>query len=290
MPGLNPVLSSITPAQHASSSNATAVSQYSHPVLNAAQTLIETMPKLPGIAESAAPEEVAKHRQNLTNCLSVAANEGIWSQQQNDQHIRPVAVGLQAIFEQALLNAIASGDVIHSDIIFTTANPMTPLCQPAGKGNAHASLMAADVANHPGSYDTVISRSHTVPQLLENQSVSVCTIYSQDRPDAQSQQFYDSVCAQHPDATQFYSLRSGIALPPEFSGANYVVTAKDQSTHLFGLRITQANNPTDRCVVFTKENEKMLSGLCHDYLDVVQAERPLDGHLKHFTAVLQQNF
>lgn len=261
-----------------------------NPVFTTVRKLINVMPKLPGITADASPAEVHQHRQNLLACVESLDKDGLWAQRQDDSTVRPVAVGLQAIFEQALLDTVAAGEILHADIIFTTANPLTPLCQAPGNGHFNPSLTSGCVAHHPGSYDTVISRTHTVPQLLGRPEISVCAIYSRERADPIAQAFYDSVCREQSDPNKFYSLRSGISLPDCLSGACYFVVSKDNNTHLFGLRITQANIPTDNCVVFTKDNQQLLMSLRDNYVNAVAALHPEDEILRRFMSRLDGNY
>ncbi|POT59491.1 hypothetical protein C3432_01855 [Citrobacter amalonaticus] len=264
------------------------VLQSNNPVINKARELTENLHKLPGIPADARPEDIQKHRNNLLTCLDAVEKTGNWACQQDDRSIRPVAVGLQGIFEEALLSSLESGDVARADIIFTTANPPTPLCH--SDALRTPSLLSNSVASDAGSYDTVISRVHTVPALLNHPSVNLCSIYSQERENPVDQNVYDDVCLAHPDKSKFYSLCSGVPLPDNLSGANYFVVSKDNNVNLFALRITQANKETDNCVIFTRDEQQKLKDLCDNYLDNVQAKYPGDDNLGKFMELLRQNY
>lgn len=259
-----------------------------NPVINRVRDLIETMNKLPGISVDAKQDDMMKHRNNLLACLNELEINGTWSLQQSDYTIRPRAVGLQAIFEYALLNALESGDVVRADIIFTTINPVTPLCH--ANALCTSSLMTGSVANHAGSYDTVIERAKTVPKLLNHPLVHICSIYSKERENPQDQAIYDEVCLSHPDKNKFYSLCSGKILPESLSGANYFVTLKGNNVSLFGIRITQANIETDNCVIFTKDEQQKLKDLSDNYMDVILKQQPEDENLSKFVRLLHQNY
>lgn len=263
-------------------------SKSDNPIINATRELTEKSKKLPGIAQDASPAAVQQHRNELLTCLDALDKTGCWDYQQDDQSIRPVAVGLQALFEQALLDSLENGTVLQADIIFTTANPLTPLCQPVGMSSS--SMVSTSVASHPGSKDTVISRTFTMPRLLDHPSVNICTLYSQKRANPVDQSYYDDMCLAHPDGNKFYSLCTEQPLPEELSGANYVVVSKDFSTHFFGVRITQANKETDNCVIFTQDAQQRLKQLCENYLENVLLQHPVDRVLNKFIDLLRQNY
>lgn len=267
---------------------ATAVQHNQNPVIGKTRELIETLPQLPGVPADAPADEVLKHRNNLLACLDMLDKTGSWSCQQDDRSIRPVAVGLQAIYEQALLSSLDSGDVLRADILFTTMNPITPLCCSTAIGTP--SLLSNSVASHPGSYDTVISRTRTVPQLLNHPAVNLCTVYSKERENPADQSIYDTVCLAHPDKSKFQSICTGINLPEHLSGANYFVVSKDNNIHLLGLRITQANKETDRCEIFTKDEQQRLKDLCDNYMDAIPLQDGVDENMGKFMKLLHQNY
>ena len=277
---------SISQAHYADTTSVT--SSNSNPVINKSREMIEVMPKLPGIAADAKPEDVQKHREDLLACLDVVEKTGDWCCMQDDATIRPVAVGLQAIFEQALLSTLASGEVARADVIFVTANPVTPLCHAAALSTP--SLLSSSVANHAGSYDTVISRINTVPELLNHPNVNLCALYSQKRESAADQAVYDNVCLAHPDSDKFLSLCTDTPLPDDLSGANYFVVSNDNKVSMFCLRITQANKETDCCSIFTKDEQHRLSGLYDNYLQGVEAKHSDNAALAKFIGLLRQNY
>lgn len=263
-------------------------SRKSNYIIDKSRELIEMMPKLPGISVDAQQEDVQTHRNNLLACLNELEKTGTWCLQQKDSSIRPRAVGLQAIFEHALLSLLESGEVTRADIIFTTLNPVTPLCHV--NALCTPSLISGSVSHHAGSYDTVIERVKTVPQLLNHPSVHICSVYSKERENPVDQAVYNDVCLMHPDKSQFYSLCSDEPLAESLSGANYFLTSKDNNVSLFGIRITQANIETDSCAIFTKDEQQKLKDLSDNYMDIILKKRPEDENLRSFVSLLHQNY
>ncbi|WP_230350814.1 type I-F CRISPR-associated protein Csy2 [Lelliottia sp. WAP21] len=276
----------ISPTERADRSSV--ISQSRNPVIDRTRQMIEKMPKLPGIAADAKPEDIQKHRENLLACLDKVDKTGDWCYQQDDASIRPIAVGLQAIFEQALLTSLASGEVAKADVVFITANPVTPLCHAAALSTP--SLLSRSVANHAGSYDTVISRINTVPALLNHPDVNVCALYAHKRENASDQAIYDDVCRSHPDSNKFLSLCTELPLPDNFSGANYFVVSKDNTVNMFCLRITQANKETDNCSIFTHDGQNRLADLYENYLHILEGKYSNDTSLAKFIGLFRQNY
>ena len=225
-------------------------------------TLIEYLPKLPGAGDKASPEQIAQHRQNLHNCLSELDSTGRWMRDQGNAVVRPVAVGMQAIVEHALLQDLAQNKIKDVSVIFTTQYPPTPLCSEIN--TLSTSLATPDVINSPGSYDTVISRQASLRSLIDQPGVDTWALYTKIRDDAGEQKIFDTIAASKGD--RFHAINTNSELPESLSGATYVITALDGQKSVLGIRITQANEKEKQCVLFTeKGGQKELKDL-HNYI------------------------
>lgn len=225
-------------------------------------TLIETLPKLPGAGDKASPEQIAQHRQNLHKCLSELDSTGRWMRDQGNAVVRPVAVGMQAIVEHALLQDLAQNKIKDVSVIFTTKNPPTPLC--SNLNTLSNSLATPDVINSPGSYDTVISRQASLRALIEQPGVDTWALYTQTRDDAGEQKIFDTIAASKGD--RFHAVNTNSELPESLSGATYVITALDGQKSVLGIRITQANEKEKQCVLFTEKGGQQELKDLHNYI------------------------
>lgn len=226
-------------------------------------TLIENLPKLPGVGNKASPEQIEQHRQNLHNCLSELDSTGRWMRDQGNALVRPVAVGMQAIVEHALLQDLAQNKIKDVSVIFTTQYPPTPLCSELN--TLSTSLATPDVINSPGSYDTVISRQASLRSLIDQSGVDTWAFYTRVREEDGEQKIFDTIAASKGD--RFHAVNTNSELPESLSGATYIITALDGQKSVLGIRITQANEKEKKCVLFTEKGGQQELEQINDYIN-----------------------
>lgn len=247
--------------------------------IRAAQSLKDSIQKLiinthilPGSIEAIANE----HRQNMLECLKVLMSTGEWSQQQNDAKNRSIAVGMQATIETALMNALMSDPKGRLSIIVHTTNPPTPLCAE----NISDSLLHSDIRNDLAVHSTVTSRVITNRHFLQTgHQVSFCALYGTERSNLAEQAFFNEKVEYYPS---LFALHTNENPPSELSGATYIYINGQNEKTIMGVRITQANGPSEKCSLFIGKNShdgKMQKYLCqlNDYVQSVQDSLP-EGH------------
>lgn len=240
---------SVTPAQIVSSSCIPQQEIMEGTLLSSATRIIDQLHKLPGIGSNATLAEVTKHRENLQLCISQLAVTGRWNVEQDDALLRPIAVGLQAIIEHALLDMLQKEEIAKVMTIFTTQNPPTPLCSEPGV--LPDSLVTVSVQHSPACVDTVISRQQTLKALLAHPSIDTWVFYAQPRPNPEEQTIFDENAMRY--APNFHHFHVSDGILENLSGATYRLTDQEGQDQWFGIRITQANQLSSQCILFTEK-------------------------------------
>lgn len=201
--------------------------------------------KLPGIASDATVDKVEQHRAALQDCLSHLSSAGRIKLEGPDLSIRPIVVGVQAIFEHTLLCQLEKGLLKKVDVTFTTKKPPTPL---SGAENVVPDCLATPaVLNSPGCIDTIISRQYLLRKLITCPEVSMHSYYAQ-KHDVCEQGYFDSFCEKN--APQF-NARQVSEIPDALSGATYHIINHDNHEQWFGIRFSQASSSLNQCILFS---------------------------------------
>jgi hypothetical protein len=205
--------------------------------------LIDT-PILPGATAATAES----HRKEMLQCKNILVSSGSWSQQQNDAKNRDIAVGMQAVIETALMNGLINDPKSQLSVIVHTNNPPTPLCSE----EASKSFFHPGVRDNLAVESTVTSRIKTNNMFLRlGHQVSFCSVYGTKRESPAHQAFFDAKLATHPNLFAFQANHNP---PVDLSGATYIYTNGQNEKTIIGIRITQANIPSEKCSLFIGNN------------------------------------
>ncbi|WP_261423504.1 hypothetical protein [Serratia quinivorans] len=198
---------------------------------------------LPGNSPGASIEV---HRGNLQNCLQRLRSENIWDQQQSDANNRNVAVGLQAILENVLLNLLQENKANKLIIVVHTNNPPTPLC--SDSSSDMMPMMHRDISTNPACQSTVLSRRQTNNDFLAcGDQVDFYSLYTHPRKNDAEQQMFEGKVIEN---SNLFPIHVMDTLPEELSGATYQLVDVNGDRMVIGVRITQANVASKNCSLF----------------------------------------
>ncbi|HFS5793842.1 TPA: hypothetical protein ACH1J3_002884 [Citrobacter werkmanii] len=202
--------------------------------------LIANTPVLPGATVATANI----HRAKMEQCKNILMSTGNWSQQQHDADNRNVAVGMQAMIETALLNELARDPKARLSIIVHTNNPPTPLCACGD----YTPLFHPSIRGDLAVESTVTSRIKTNENFLRlGNQVSFCSLYGAERAVATEQAFFDEKVRSNPG---LFAVQTPEPPPVDLSGATYLYANGKNEKMVIGVRITQANIPSENCSLF----------------------------------------
>lgn len=157
---------------------------------------------------------------------------------------RTIAVGIQKIYEEELFDILDKNPSYTLKMVSHTAMPPTPLCVAA---EAVDTAMHPDIKSNQASQKTITDRATTLKNLLSiPRQFSYAAIYDKPRDDVDQQVNFDQAVATWPNLFAVQTEQEGGA--QALTGATYYLSDEKGKTHVFGIRISQANKPSDEQV------------------------------------------
>lgn len=200
--------------------------------------LIEHTHHVPGLTI----EEFANIRENVSDAWKKLAQEGVLEVTGTDKEVRPSFVALQGIVEYVLSTELQH-HIQTLDGFIHTPMPATPLCT---KGEISRELVDSSIEMDPHRLLTVKARAAIIRDYLF-QGGNLYIVYPQSgllKRTSEQQQIYKNELTNYPEHL-FDTPLNLDSIPLNLIGATYFF--KDQSDNLFvfGVKMTQANNPQD---------------------------------------------
>lgn len=160
-----------------------------------------------------------------------------------DKEVRPYFVSLQGVMEHVLSHALVDGEV--KDLVGTILTPMppTPLCtaSPITPG-----LVDPSIEEDPSRLFTVQARTVILRKYLQNGG-NIIAVYPRgglSKRSPEQQAIYAQERQNYPETLREIVLSSD-TVPEELIGATYTFADKEGNSYAFGIKMTQANSPTD---------------------------------------------
>ncbi|WP_157674002.1 hypothetical protein [Endozoicomonas ascidiicola] len=165
----------------------------------------------------------------------------------NDTATRPVAVGIQTIFEQALHKLLEDRD-IQATVIIHTKYPATPLCTEEA-ATPSDSLMGDNMRDDPNRKSTITERATTLRNLAKaGDNVRLLIAYPEDglseRSDDKQRVYKEEL--NNPQNKSLRDIPLNLLLkdmPEELIGASYIIEknqSPDRESLAFLIRGAQA--------------------------------------------------
>lgn len=185
-----------------------------------------------------------------------------------DQDFRHLYVGLQGVVEATLANSDLNViGVIH------TALPPTPL-RTEGEAIAEG-LITPEIQNDPKRLKTVLNRANILPTYLAT-GKKLYACYPKLSSDAKVPgiEIYLKKLALFEGALIDKPFSGD--LPPELSGATYIIQDKTGKKYYFGLLARQASAPDDKAtwtMIYGSESEKVIKSHVNKILSFLKKKK-----------------
>lgn len=199
---------------------------------------IERLESVPGLK----PEEFSKLRSEISKAWDTLVQEGVLEVSGTDKDIRPIYVALQGIVEDVLSNTL-NEEIRSLKGIIHTPMPATPLCT---KGEISKGLVDPSIENDPNRIQTVKARTTIVRDFLAKGGKLIVAYPKpgyQKRTEEQ-RTIYNQELKNYPNHLINTPLDCE-NIPTDLIGATYFFQDQSGKTFVFGIKMTQANDPKD---------------------------------------------
>lgn len=203
-------------------------------------------------------KELKNLQPTLAEYWNKIVENGVLESNESDAKIRPYFVTLQGIVEHVLAREL--GKSISSLVLnIHTPAPATPVCD---EGNISEGLVDKQIAEDAARLSTVTFRAHTIRYCLE-QKATLNVLYPSDgvskRTPEQLKIFKE--LKDHYQLTLHDMPMSCESVPNELIGATHAFSDNEGKEYVFGIKMTQANSPTDSqsAVWFGERSNKSIS-------------------------------
>ncbi|WP_067519018.1 hypothetical protein [Endozoicomonas ascidiicola] len=166
----------------------------------------------------------------------------------DDTEVRPIAVGIQTIFEQALHKLLLEDRDIQTTVIIHTKYPATPLCTEEA-ATPSDSLMGDNMRDDPKRKNTITERATTLRNLAKaGDNVRLLIAYPKDglseRSDDQQRVYNEELNNPQNKSLSDIPLNPLLkGMPEELIGASYIIEknqSPDRESLAFLIRGAQA--------------------------------------------------
>jgi hypothetical protein len=187
-------------------------------------------------------ENVPSLKEDIGNAWKKLTREGVLEVTGTDKEVRPVFVALQGIIEHVLSTELQHHIKTLNGYIHTPM-PATPLCT---RGAISSELVNPSIEMDPQRLLTVKARVTIIRDYLF-QGRNLYIIYPRSgllQRTAEQQQIYREELANYP--SHLFDVALDVeSIPLHLIGATYFFTDQSDNLFMFGIKITQANNPLD---------------------------------------------
>ena len=205
---------------------------------------------------SSSAENNQKIKQDISGCFKKFSTVQTFDLSGDDKTVRPVGVGIQTIFEQALYELLESRTISKAVAIIHTKTPATPLVNP--ENTASRGTMSEQMHGDSAREKTITDRTVTVRNLARSEPEKM-TLYiaypesGMDKREPGQRETYQAELAKPENKSLKDLPLSQKEMADNLVGASYIMTGADDDSQplYFGLRAVQALHAGEKTMDWT---------------------------------------